>query len=58
MEVNTEAQEDEEFDEADYIAKFDDNNPPVDIPAEVESDVDNDYDLPSDEEPEVPEQEV
>lgn len=53
-----EAQEDEEFDEADYIAKFDDNNPPVDIPAEVESDVDNDYDLPSDEEPEVPEQEV
>lgn len=51
-----ENQEEEAFDEADYIARYDEQNPPVDIPPEVESDVDNDYDLPSDEEPEVPEQ--
>lgn len=46
-----EDEEDEEFDEEDFIAKFDDENPAVEIPAEVIDDIDNDYNLESDEEP-------
>lgn len=35
-----------EFDEREFKGEFDLNNPEITIPAEVQDEVDNDYDLP------------
>lgn len=35
----------EVFDEEDFKAQFDEENPPFVIPAEVEDDVDNDFNI-------------
>lgn len=41
----------EAFDEDEFNAKFDDENFPVDIPDQVEDDVDNDFNLTIEEQP-------
>ena len=43
-----------EFDLEEFDAKFNDENPPIDIPDEVVDDVDNDFNIEIEEE-EVPE---
>ena len=47
-----EGAEEEKFNEDEFNQKFDEENPPIEIPEEIESDVDNDYDLASDNEEE------
>ena len=34
-----------EFDAEDFYARFDDENPPIEIPYEVVADIDNDFNL-------------
>ena len=49
----TEEDEDEEgpiFDEEEFMARFDEDNPPFDIPAEIVDDVDNDFNVEIEEE--------
>jgi len=38
-----------EFDADEWLAAFDDDNPPIDIPEELEPDVDNDFNIPLEE---------
>ena len=40
-----------EFDSEEFYAKFDDENPPLDIPEEVTEDVDNDFNMVIPDEP-------
>ena len=35
-----------EFDEEEFMATFDEANAPIEIPPEVNDDIDNDFDLP------------
>lgn len=44
-EEEEEAEEDPEFEEENFLLKFDDENPPIEIPPEVVEDVDNDFNL-------------
>ena len=48
------AEDDEvaEFDEAEFIAKYDEDNPAVDVPEEILDDVDNDYNIEDEDPPE------
>lgn len=43
-------EEDPEFEEENFLLKFDDDNPPIEIPAEVIQDIDNDFNLEEEEE--------
>lgn len=46
----SEPDEQDEFDEDNNINDFNDENPPIDIPPEVVDDIDNDFNLPDEEE--------
>lgn len=46
----SEGEEQDEFDEQQNINDFNDENPPIDIPPEVVDDIDNDFNLPEEEE--------
>jgi len=35
-----------EFDKEDFFERYDEENPPIDIPDEIENDVDNDFNIP------------
>ena len=39
-------QERPQFDEEEFLTKWDEDNPPIEIPPEVIDDIDNDYDIP------------
>lgn len=48
-EEDEEPEEDPEFEEENFLLKFDDENPPIEIPPEVVEDVDNDFNLEEEE---------
>ena len=50
-EEEAEEEEDPEFEEENFLLKFDDDNPPIEIPPEVIQDIDNDFNLEEEEEP-------
>jgi len=42
--------EEEQFNEESFLKKWDEDNPPIEVPPEVIDDIDNDYEFPASEE--------